>query len=221
MPSRTPLLRATLVTVVSASLALGFASPALAADLYNCSDFTYQEDAQAVYDEDPSDPHGLDGTDQDGKVCEGLPSKGGATPPTTTTPAPPTTSPVDDADDQPTPGDDESDDDSHHEAPGDGGDGHQQSNHHPAPSHDDHHAWTDPSQLQPAHWVAPGSADRDCADFATQAEAQAVLMADPSDPERLDADDDGIACEDLFGTEGRQVAVFPLGGVATGGAGLR
>jgi hypothetical protein len=48
-----------------------------------------------------------------------------------------------------------------------------------------------------------------------------VLSADPSDPERLDADDDGIACEDSFGTEGQQVAVFPLGGVATGGAGTR
>jgi hypothetical protein len=37
--------------------------------------------------------------------------------------------------------------------------------------------------------------DRDCADFDSQAEAQAVLDDDPSDPERLDADDDGIACE--------------------------
>ncbi len=37
--------------------------------------------------------------------------------------------------------------------------------------------------------------DRDCADFDSQAEAQAALDDDPSDPERLDADDDGIACE--------------------------
>ncbi|MCE3551274.1 excalibur calcium-binding domain-containing protein [Pseudonocardia sp. RS11V-5] len=42
-------------------------------------------------------------------------------------------------------------------------------------------------------------ADRDCPDFATQAEAQAALDADPSDPERLDADNDGIACESQFG----------------------
>jgi len=60
--------------------------------------------------------------------------------------------------------------------------------------------------------------DRDCADFATQAEAQAALEESSGDPERLDSDDDGIACEQQFGTEGRQVAVSPRGGVATGGA---
>lgn len=60
-------------------------------------------------------------------------------------------------------------------------------------------------------------ADRDCADFATQAEAQAALTADPTDPDGLDADDDGIACEQHFGTDAQQVAVLPNGGVATGG----
>lgn len=34
-----------------------------------------------------------------------------------------------------------------------------------------------------------------CADFASQAQAQAVLRADPRDPNRLDTDKDGIACE--------------------------
>ena len=34
-----------------------------------------------------------------------------------------------------------------------------------------------------------------CGDFASQAQAQAVLRADPRDPNRLDADNDGIACE--------------------------
>lgn len=38
--------------------------------------------------------------------------------------------------------------------------------------------------------------DLDCADFATQPEAQAEFDADPSDPNGLDADDDGIACEE-------------------------
>ena len=46
---------------------------------------------------------------------------------------------------------------------------------------------------------APSGADLDCADFTTQAEAQAVLDADPSDPNGLDADDEGIACEDSVG----------------------
>lgn len=37
--------------------------------------------------------------------------------------------------------------------------------------------------------------DLDCADFANQAEAEENLY--PGDPNRLDADSDGIACEDL------------------------
>ena len=46
-----------------------------------------------------------------------------------------------------------------------------------------------------SHESSTSTRDRDCADFDSQAEAQAVLDDDPSDPERLDADDDGIACE--------------------------
>jgi hypothetical protein len=34
-----------------------------------------------------------------------------------------------------------------------------------------------------------------CPDFASQAEAQQVLRADPSDPNNLDADNDGVACQ--------------------------
>lgn len=37
--------------------------------------------------------------------------------------------------------------------------------------------------------------DYDCADFATQAQAQEHLL--PGDPYRLDGDDDGVACESL------------------------
>lgn len=44
---------------------------------YDCSDFDTQEEAQEVYDEDPSDPYRLDG-DGDGEVCESLPSDGSA-----------------------------------------------------------------------------------------------------------------------------------------------
>ena len=46
------------------------------------------------------------------------------------------------------------------------------------------------------------AADLDCADFATQQEAQAELARDPSDPNNLDADNDGIACEELAGGGG-------------------
>ncbi len=47
--------------------------------------------------------------------------------------------------------------------------------------------------------AAPAHAqDRDCGDFVFQEDAQAVLNADPSDPNGLDADHDGIACEALL-----------------------
>jgi hypothetical protein len=42
----------------------------------------------------------------------------------------------------------------------------------------------------PAHAI-----DYDCSDFSTQAQAEEYLL--PGDPYRLDADHDGIACEDL------------------------
>ena len=40
--------------------------------------------------------------------------------------------------------------------------------------------------------------DLNCDDYATQAEAQAALASTMGDPNNLDADDDGIACEDSF-----------------------
>ena len=40
---------------------------------YNCSDFATQAQAQQVYNQDTSDPHGLDGSPQDGMACESLP----------------------------------------------------------------------------------------------------------------------------------------------------
>jgi hypothetical protein len=40
----------------------------------------FQEDAQAILDQDPSDPHGLDG-DDDGMACDQNPRRGSATAP--------------------------------------------------------------------------------------------------------------------------------------------
>jgi hypothetical protein len=47
------------------------------ADLLNCADFTYQEEAQAVLDADPTDPNRLDEDDPsgDGIACESLPAR--------------------------------------------------------------------------------------------------------------------------------------------------
>ena len=71
--------------------------------------------------------------------------------------------------------------------------------------------------------AARRAGDRDCADFATQQEAQTAFDADPSDPERLDADGDGVACESFFDDvdeqDDQQVALHPVGGVDTGGRG--
>lgn len=39
--------------------------------------------------------------------------------------------------------------------------------------------------------------DCDCKHFSTQAQAQQVLTSFPSDPHRLDGDNDGVACESL------------------------
>jgi hypothetical protein len=85
-------------------------------DLYDCEDFTYQEEAQAVYDQDTSDPYGLDGpqgaaySGEQGVACEELPRRpvqGGTTTGTTAggtttggtttggTTGPPTTGPLD------------------------------------------------------------------------------------------------------------------------------
>lgn len=54
-----------------------------------------------------------------------------------------------------------------------------------------------PPTTPPAPPSPAPPADLDCADFGTQADAQAVYDADPSDPHGLDADDDGVACETL------------------------
>lgn len=52
-------------------------------------------------------------------------------------------------------------------------------------------------EFYPSRYLGQGDAFN-CADFASQADAQAVLRADPSDPNKLDTDrpfPDGIACE--------------------------
>ena len=44
----------------------------------------------------------------------------------------------------------------------------------------------------------PQPTDRDCRDFASQAAAQSALRSHSGDPERLDANHNGWACEDHF-----------------------
>jgi hypothetical protein len=58
--------------------------------------------------------------------------------------------------------------------------------------------------------------DRDCRDFGSQADAQAALNADPSDPNRLDADADGEACEEFSYGPAGAVAAEPANLASTG-----
>ncbi|WP_284749974.1 calcium-binding protein [Amycolatopsis sp. RTGN1] len=104
-----------------------------------------------------------------------------------------------------------------------------------------------PVSLASAQLATPLAADVDCPGFKYQEDAQEVLDATPGDPNNLDSDHDGIACESLphrpqqntstptaeqpstkthtapkstttkKSTTSSQVKVKPVGGVATGG----
>lgn len=52
----------------------------------------------------------------------------------------------------------------------------------------------------PLAGVAAAQTNRDCRDFASQAAAQSALRSRSGDPERLDHDHNGVACEDYFKT---------------------
>ncbi|MFJ9861744.1 excalibur calcium-binding protein [Streptomyces albogriseolus] len=80
-------------TLIALAAIVPMADIAHAQDL-DCSDFTYQEDAQTFFEMDRSDPHRLDedaGPD-DGIACEALPRRGLTS--STFRPATPTTSPT-------------------------------------------------------------------------------------------------------------------------------
>lgn len=66
----------TVAAVAAVLLVVAWAPNASAQEEFDCEDFQFQEDAQAVLDQDPSDPHNLD-SDDDGVACESLPSRGG------------------------------------------------------------------------------------------------------------------------------------------------
>src|SRR5215212_5522992 len=78
---------------VFCSLASAGAQSSPQIDLYDCSDFDYQEDAQAQLL--TGDPYGLD-ADDDGIACEELPHRPEITtpPPESTTPPPESTTPT-------------------------------------------------------------------------------------------------------------------------------
>jgi hypothetical protein len=57
-------------------------------------------------------------------------------------------------------------------------------------------ARTLPRARRGVHRAVPAPiGDLDCSDFATREEAQAILDANPGDPNYLDGEGDGVACE--------------------------
>lgn len=69
--------------------------------------------------------------------------------------------------------------------------------------------------------VANAQGDRNCSDFSSQAEAQQFFENTQGDPHGLDADNDGIACEELPGPSDvvdapGPVQQTPVGGIDTG-----
>ena len=80
---------ATFVVLLLAGVALWsvvtVVATAQAQNTLNCSDFAFQEDAQAVLNQDPSDPNHLD-QDEDGIACNDLPRRGGGVTPAGTPP---------------------------------------------------------------------------------------------------------------------------------------
>jgi hypothetical protein len=80
-------------TLFALAVTVPLATPAHAQDR-DCRDFAFQEDAQAVFDGDPSDPNGLD-ADDDAIACEVLPLRGSLVSPTARPPTPtPTPTPT-------------------------------------------------------------------------------------------------------------------------------
>ncbi|MEU9572006.1 excalibur calcium-binding protein [Streptomyces massasporeus] len=82
-------------TLFAIAAMVPLADPAHARQDLDCRDFAFQEDAQAVFDADPSDPHRLDedqGRD-DGVACEALAHRGIIDPTTSPTSTSPSVSP--------------------------------------------------------------------------------------------------------------------------------
>jgi hypothetical protein len=68
------------LSVLALLMSVLLAQEASAQDLKNCDDFPSQEAAQKELRRDPTDPHRLDGNDDDGRACENNPAPFDRTP---------------------------------------------------------------------------------------------------------------------------------------------
>ena len=187
--------------VLAASLALSVLSASAQQDL-DCEDFTYQEDAQDVYNADPSDPHGLDGPkgpDNDtrgtpGLACENLPPRPAESVPTAelapTAELGPTAEPAPNEERAPRQRRNQTEETPEPERPRNR---QREETPVPAPTPEPVIAVT-PVGAEPRVVTA---VDIDCVDLEYQEVAQAVLARDPSDPFNLDPSGDGFACTSL------------------------
>ena len=65
------------------------------------------------------------------------------------------------------------------------------------------------SGFDPTRYIGQGNR-YNCSNFKNQTEAQAVLRADPSDPNKLDSDGDAVACESTSGSDRPGESPAPL-----------
>jgi hypothetical protein len=138
----------------------------------DCEDFETQEEAQAVLDEDPSDPNNLD-PNADGIACALLPSA---------------------SDLDPAPRDEASGQNAEDvQVEQDTGNGNQTREERRAARQAERQANQEGDQQEEAPVT--------CADFVNQEDAQAAFDADLDTLADLDADGNGIACEELLETE--------------------
>lgn len=140
-------------------------------DDLDCEDFSTQEEAQAVLDDDPGDPNNLD-PNQDGIACALLPSAEDAS--------------VDFAQDATDTASEETDDRAARKAA--------------RQAQREQDAAADGQGTQDAaanNQDAGNAAALTCDDFFTQEEAQAAFDDDPEGQAALDPDGSGIACPDL------------------------
>ncbi len=164
---------ATNARAVTSSLPSSVATPLAQQDNdLDCEDFDTQEDAQAVLDEDPSDPNNLD-PNADGIACALLPSASDLDP------APRDETNGADGDDV--------------QVEQDTGDGNQ--------TREERRAARQAERQANQEGETQGEAPVTCADFVNQEDAQAAFDADPDTLADLDADGNGIACEELLDTE--------------------
>ena len=212
-----------LALLVALAVAAGVAAPLSAQDEnlddVDCFEFTFQEEAQAELDADPSDPYNLDPND-DGIACALLPSEGASATPEASPTAqddealdaepPANNQRIEAAQDSADANNDQADNNQdenntenrnrnnqdNDENQGNNDQGQDNANQ----NNEDRQARRERNQNNGNNQAADNQDDDDvalvCDDFETEEEAQAELDADDTLADSLDTNGDGFACSD-------------------------